>query len=99
MAKRDFETKNVNISLVLFGFLKSAFASAIMGAGVFYLHSTLLTIDAASGLLNMIIDLSVLVVAGVAIYFAAARVLGCPEIAAVQDMFLPFFNRLRSGRR
>ncbi len=84
---------------VLFGFLKSAFASAIMGAGVLYLHSTFLTIDAASGLLNMIMDLSVLVVAGVAIYFAVARVLGCPEITAVQDMFLPFFRKMRSGRR
>jgi hypothetical protein len=70
----------------------------MMGLCVFYLHSSWLIIDPAEGLLSMIINLSVLVGAGVVIYFGAARILGCSELASVQEMFLPFLKRLRSGR-
>jgi len=87
-----------NLSRVLISFMKSAFASVMMGLGVFYLHSRWLFIDPAEGLLSMIINLSVLVGAGVVIYFGAARILGCSELASVQEMFLPFLKKLRSGR-
>ncbi|MBW2216053.1 MAG: murein biosynthesis integral membrane protein MurJ [Deltaproteobacteria bacterium] len=87
-----------NLSRVLVSVLKSAFVSVVMGLGVFYLHSRWLIIDPAEGLLSMIFNLSVLVGAGVVIYFGAARILGCSELASVQEMFLPFLKKLRSSR-
>jgi putative peptidoglycan lipid II flippase len=87
-----------SLSSVLVSVLKSAFASAVMGLAVFYLHSRWLIIDPAKGLLSMIINLTVLVGAGIIIYFGAARVLGCTELASVQEMFLPFLKKSRSSR-
>jgi len=87
-----------NLKGVLISVLKSTFASAVMGSGVFYLHSRWLIIDSAAGLLSMIINLSVLVVAGIILYFVVARILGCTELASVREMFMPVFRRTRSGR-
>jgi putative peptidoglycan lipid II flippase len=88
-----------NLGSVLVPVLKSAFASGLMGLGVFYLHSRWLMIDSNEGLLSIIVNLCVLVGAGVAIYFGAARVLGCPELASVQEMFLPFLKKLKPDRK
>jgi hypothetical protein len=43
----------------------------------------------------MIINLFIVIGAGVVIYFGTARALGCNELASVQEMFLPFLKKLR----
>ena len=87
-----------HLNRVLFSFLKSALASVIMGLGVFYLHATWLTVDPGEGSLHMILDLSILVVSGIGIYVGAARILGCPELTSVQEMFMPILRKLRYRR-
>lgn len=88
-----------NLNRVLFSVIKSAFASVVMGFGVWYLHTRWLIIDAAEGLLSMIINLFIVIGAGVVIYFGTARALGCNELASVQEMFLPFLKKLRVRRK
>ena len=88
----------VKLSSVLKSVLKSASASVVMGFGVFYLHTRWLVINSTAGLSTMIINLAILVAAGIIIYIIVARILGCTELASVKEMFLPVFRRTRSGR-
>jgi len=87
-----------NLSTVLISVLKSAFASGVMGFCVFYLHSRWLIIDSGTGLSSMVINLAVLIASGFILYMGVARILGCTELSSVQEMFLPFFSKIRFVR-
>jgi putative peptidoglycan lipid II flippase len=65
---------------------KALFASIVMGAGVYGLHSRWLTIDAETSLGLMTTCLAGLVVTGIIIYIAVAKSLGCREIGDVLSM-------------
>ncbi|MBW2143694.1 MAG: murein biosynthesis integral membrane protein MurJ [Deltaproteobacteria bacterium] len=88
-----------NLKNVLNACLKSAFASVVMGLGIYYLHSRWLVIDSNAGLLSMTINLAVLVVAGIILYFGSALALGCTELASIKEMFFPFFRKIKSLSR
>ncbi len=74
---------------VLTSALKSTFASAVMGLGIFYVHSKWLFINSSAGLAVTAIHLIGLVVVGIIIYFMVARMIGCRELVSVREMFLP----------
>jgi len=61
-------------------------AASLMGLGVYYFHSEWLIAGKGTSLLGMVINLSVLIIIGIIIYFCAARVLGCTEIASIMGM-------------
>jgi hypothetical protein len=73
--------------------VKCAFAAAVMGLGVFYLHSIWLTADSSAGLFRVTIDLAGLIIVGAIIYFAVARILGCRELASIGEMLGPVFGK------
>ncbi|MBW2119813.1 MAG: hypothetical protein JRH09_18090, partial [Deltaproteobacteria bacterium] len=52
-----------------------------------------LTADPGAGLFRMVIDLTGLIIIGVIIYFAVARILGCRELASIGEMFGPVFGK------
>ncbi len=83
-----------NLSSAVKSVLKSISASVVMGFSVFYIQTRWLGIDAAAGLLSMAINLTILVTAGIVIYFVAARIFGCTELRSVQEMFLPFIRKM-----
>lgn len=83
----------IELRPVLVSALKCFFAAAVMGLGVFYFHSIWLTADPGAGLFRVIIDLAALVIIGVIIYFAVARILGCRELASIGEMFGPIFGK------
>ncbi len=72
---------------VLVSALKSAFAAAVMGLVVYYSHTWWLKVDSGAGLWGMIMSLTGLIVIGMIVYFAMARILGCRELASVGEMF------------
>ncbi len=71
---------------IMISSLKCALAAAAMGISVFYIHSTWLPIDSAAGLWSMIINLAELIALGMIIYFIAARIMRCAELAAVWEV-------------
>jgi putative peptidoglycan lipid II flippase len=84
-----------NLNTVLISVLKSALASGVMGFCVFYIHSRWLIIDSSTGLSSMVLNLAVLIALGFILYMGVARILGCTELSSVQEMFSPFFRRIR----
>lgn len=83
---------------VMISSLKCALAAAVMGIGVFYLHSMWLTMDSAFRLWPMIFSLIGLIAAGMIIYFAVARILGCSELGSLWEMVRPFLGRGKGAR-
>jgi len=71
---------------VLISALRSIFAAAVMGFGIFYLHSRWLIVDSSAGLWSTAINLAGLIVIGMIIYFTAARITGCRELESVRQM-------------
>jgi hypothetical protein len=80
---------------VLFSALKCTFAAAVMGLGVFYIHSNWLTTRASEGLLGTIINLAFLILIGMILYFAVTRILGCRELASIREMLPSIFRKKR----
>ena len=80
------KTSVLNLRPVLISVSRSVLAAALMGLGVYYSHSRWLTAGEGTSLSGMVINLSTLIVIGIIIYFAAARVLGCTEIASIMGM-------------
>lgn len=72
---------------------KSLFASAIMGVCIHTLYGKWMNVDPAAGLWDLGFRLAMLVSVGVLIYFPLARVLRCPESAAVLDILRPLLRR------
>jgi len=77
---------------------KAVFAAMVMGLGVFWLYSRWLTLDANSGLWTMTANLAILIIVGIIIYFAVARIIGCSEIESVRGMLGSVFRRAKKGR-
>ncbi|MCP4665889.1 MAG: murein biosynthesis integral membrane protein MurJ [Deltaproteobacteria bacterium] len=78
---------------VMISSLKCALAAAVMGIGVFYIHSLWLPTDSALGEWRMIFNVAGLIATGMIIYFMVARILGCNELGALWDMVRPFPGR------
>jgi putative peptidoglycan lipid II flippase len=76
----------VNLRPVLISVSKSVLAASLMGLGVYYFNSEWLIAGEGTGLPGMVINLAALIVIGMIIYFGAARVLGCSEIASIMGM-------------
>ncbi|MBN1276461.1 MAG: murein biosynthesis integral membrane protein MurJ [Deltaproteobacteria bacterium] len=76
-----------NMKYVLVSALKSAFAAAIMGFGVHFINSMWLVTGSDAGLWVTVLNLMVLVIIGVIIYFAVARILGCRELISIMHIF------------
>ena len=77
-----------NLKNVLNSCFKSVFASVVMGLGIYYLHSKWLLIDSGAGLFSMVINLAILVAAGIILYIGIARILGCKELSSLKEMFI-----------
>ncbi len=76
----------VNLRPVLISVSKSVLATSLMGLGVYYFSSRWLIAGEGTGLPGMVINLAALIVIRIIIYFGAARVLGCTEIASIMGM-------------
>jgi putative peptidoglycan lipid II flippase len=87
----------VTLRPVLISGLKCAFAAAIMGIGIFYVHSRWLTADSGSGLFSMSTDLAGLIGIGVVLYFVLTRILGCRELGSLRDIFSPVIRKIKPG--
>ena len=80
------KTSVMNLRPVLISVSKSALAASLMGLGVYYFHSRWLIAGEGTSLPGMVTNLAALIVIGIIIYFGAARVLGCTEIASIMGM-------------
>jgi len=76
----------INLKLVMISCGKSGLAAALMGIGVYGCLSQWPVSDPHTGIFVMAVRLLVLVVIGVMIYFGAAWVLGCREMASVRSI-------------
>ncbi len=85
-----------NMRPVMIFAMKCTLAAIVMGLGIFYCHSRWLTADSTAGLLNLIVNLTILIIIGMAVYFVATWVFGCNEIESVKEMFR-FFSRRRKN--
>jgi len=74
---------------VLVSASKSALSAAAMGAGIYFLHSRLLSTHPDVGFWGMTINLGGLILSGTVIYFLVARLIGCRELNSLRDMFQP----------
>jgi len=80
------KTSVMNLKPVLISVSRSVLAAALMGLGVYYFHSKWLMAGEGTSLPGMVTNLAALILIGIIIYFGAARVLGCPEIASIMGM-------------
>ncbi len=80
------KTSVLNLRPVLISVSKSVVAASLMGLGVYYFHYKWLIAGQDTSLPGMVINLAALIVIGIIIYFGAARVLGCTEIASIMGM-------------
>jgi len=85
------KTSVIRIRPVLISVTKSAAAALLMGLGVYYFHVRWFMVGAGERLSTLVIHLAALIIIGIIIYFAAARLFGCRELAAIKEIF--------SGRR
>jgi putative peptidoglycan lipid II flippase len=88
--KRRMDVLNLRPILVSGG--KNLFASMVMGLGIYYLYFKWWAPNPAQGLWHLIVNLTGLVLIGVIIYFAAAKILGCRELTSVLDLLKPLFR-------
>jgi peptidoglycan biosynthesis protein MviN/MurJ (putative lipid II flippase) len=75
---------------------KSTLASIVMGVGIYYAYGHGWVPNPELGIGHLVFRLSALVCMGVFIYFAVSRILGCPEISLVWDIFKPILQRAKS---
>lgn len=66
---------------------KTCMAAAAMGGGVFTVHTLWLPVDPGSSLLEMVIELSLLILVGMLLYGAAGRLLRSTELNALVRTF------------
>ena len=66
--------------------LKIISATAVMGFGVHYFHSNWLHTGPDTDVLTMLINLTLLLVTGVAVYLVVARILNCRELTSVLEL-------------
>jgi putative peptidoglycan lipid II flippase len=85
----------VDLRPIVISALKCAFAAAIMGIGIFYVHSAWLTVDSDSGLSIMSMKLAGLIGIGVVLYMMFTRILGCRELGSLWDTFSPINRRVK----
>ena len=83
----------IHMGPVLKSFFRSIVATVVMGFIVFICRHSIFYTSASDPLSEQIVSLSLLVIIGIAVYFFMARLLGCPEMRAVLEMF-----RLKSIR-
>ena len=85
----------VHLRPIVISALKCTFAAAIMGIGIFYVHSAWLTVDSDSGLSIMSMKLAGLIGIGVVLYMMVTRILGCRELGSLWDTFSPIIRRVK----
>jgi putative peptidoglycan lipid II flippase len=91
LLNRKIQIRDLRATIV--SVVKCTFAAAVMGLAIHHLHSKWLATYSASGLLSTITSLTCLIVSGMIIYFAVARLLGCRELASLRDILRPFFRK------
>jgi putative peptidoglycan lipid II flippase len=79
--------------------LRCILAAVVMGAGVYFAHTTWLKASTGAGPWAMSVDLACLVGIGIVLYFGSARILGCQELGAVWDVVRPLIGRIGTGQR
>jgi len=92
--KKRMDVLNLRPILVSGG--KSLFASMVMGLGIYYLHFKWWASNPTQGLWHLVVNLAGLVLTGVIIYFATAKILGCRELTSVLDLLKPLFGRTKA---
>lgn len=80
------KVSRINLKPVIISSLKSCVASMVMGVGVYGCSVTWLDVTSVRGWSGMVFHTTLLVLVGIIIYFAAARILGCREIASIRTM-------------
>ena len=76
---------------------KCIVASIVMGLGIHYLYSEWWVPNPAMGTWHLAGELVCLVLIGVFIYFAVARLLGCQELRSVLNLFKAMFRKGKPG--
>ncbi|MFO7985804.1 MAG: murein biosynthesis integral membrane protein MurJ, partial [Desulfatiglandaceae bacterium] len=66
---------------------KSCLAAAVMGGGLFCIHFLWLPVDPGSGLFEMIVEVILLILIGMILYGAAARLVKSTELKALMQTF------------
>jgi putative peptidoglycan lipid II flippase len=72
---------------------KNLLASIVMGVGIYYVYSYGWAPNPQLGIGHLVFRLSALVCMGVFIYFAASRILGCPELSLMWNAFKQVLRR------
>jgi len=75
---------------------KCIIASVIMGICIHFLYSGWLMPEPASGVGQLAANVIGIILIGVIIYFAAARILGCRELSSFLDIFKPLLKRTKA---
>ena len=76
------EIKPVYVSIA-----KSCIAAAIMGGGLFSIHTMWFPMGPGTDVLGMVTELSFLIIMGILMYGAAARLLKCDELGELINAF------------
>jgi putative peptidoglycan lipid II flippase len=81
------------LSPILLSVGKSTLASIVMGVGIYCAYAHGWVPNPELGIGHLVFRLSALVCMGVLIYFAVTKILGCPELSLVWDIFKPLLRR------
>ncbi|MFH1084026.1 MAG: murein biosynthesis integral membrane protein MurJ [Pseudomonadota bacterium] len=77
----------MNLRPLLMSVFRSVLAASVMGLAVYCFHSRWPIAGPGSGLTAMVTRLAALIIIGIIVYFGAALILGCSEIAFVREVF------------
>ena len=86
-----------DLRVVLISVLKCTLAAVVMGLVIYYFQIFLLKADPGAGLWKMAAGLSGLIVIGMIVYFAVARVLGCGELTSIGEILHPILKKKKAG--
>lgn len=86
------------LSPIFLSVAKNILASIVMGVGIFYAYGHVWVPNPELGTGHLVFRLSALVCMGIFIYFATSRILGCPELSLIWDIFKPLLKREKSER-
>ncbi len=86
------------ISPILVSVGKSLLASIVMGVGIYYAYYHGWVPNPELGIGHLVFRLLGLVCLGAFIYFAVSRLLGCPELSLIWDIFKPILRRAKFPR-
>jgi putative peptidoglycan lipid II flippase len=92
------KTRISHFKAVLISSAKCALAAAVMGCGVYLVHTFWLFTEPGQDLLDHALRLLALLAVAVIFYFGMARILGCEELSAIMDVFRPLLRRFGKGR-